>query len=117
MAKNTPVYSIGQVAKLTGLTARQIRYYEQAGLFRAQRSLSNRRLYSTEHVEQLKSIKEMIDKGWTIAGIKNYFAAQRQGSQYLQEQGPLFPREPLSSLYPVDNQAQLLQALQRLEKD
>src|SRR5690554_4093142 len=100
MAEDTPIYSIGQVEKMTGLTARRIRYYEQARLLTPGRSQANRRLYSLANIEQLKLIKELLDKGWTVVGIRNQFQAQRNKLKP-EPKEYFFPRE-LASLYPVN---------------
>lgn len=66
------VYSIGVVQKLTGLSGRQIRYYDQQGLVRPKRTRGNRRLYSPADVERLRKIKELLDQGMNLAGIREW---------------------------------------------
>lgn len=56
--------------KLTDLTARQIRYYEQHELIVPARTNGNQRLFSFNDVERLLEIKSLIEKGVNIAGIK-----------------------------------------------
>ena len=70
MRRNLPLFPIGIVQRLTDLTARQIRYYEQHGLIHPQRTEGNQRLFSFRDVESLLEIKNLIDKGLNIAGIK-----------------------------------------------
>ncbi len=70
MRRNLPLFPIGIVQRLTDLTARQIRYYEQHGLIHPQRTEGNQRLFSFRDVEALLEIKNLIDKGLNIAGIK-----------------------------------------------
>src|SRR5699024_6208708 len=53
-----------------GLTARQIRYYENHQLIQPSRSKGNQRLFSFNDVDHLIEIKELIDKGLNLAGIK-----------------------------------------------
>lgn len=64
------LFSIGSVMKLTDLTARQIRYYEQHELITPARTEGNQRLFSFNDVERLLRIKSLIEKGVNIAGIK-----------------------------------------------
>lgn len=53
-------YKIDDVSKLTGLTKRTIRYYEDLGLITSpKRSIGGVRLYTSEHIQQLKEIVEM----------------------------------------------------------
>lgn len=70
LRRNMALFSIGTVMKLTDLTARQIRYYEQHELVIPARTSGNQRLYSFNDVERLLRIKELIEKGVNIAGIK-----------------------------------------------
>jgi len=53
------------VEDLTGLSRRQVRYYEQQGLLRPERSAGGHRLYSPEDVERLTLIKSLMAKGFT----------------------------------------------------
>ena len=68
--RNMALFPIGIVMKLTDLTARQIRYYEQHELIVPARTGGNQRLFSFNDVERLLEIKSLIEKGVNIAGIK-----------------------------------------------
>lgn len=68
--RNMALFPIGIVMKLTDLTARQIRYYEQHELIVPARTGGNQRLFSFNDVERLLEIKALIEKGVNIAGIK-----------------------------------------------
>jgi MerR family glutamine synthetase transcriptional repressor len=68
--RNMALFNIGIVMKLTDLTARQIRYYEQHHLIVPARTGGNQRLFSFNDVERLLEIKGLIEKGVNIAGIK-----------------------------------------------
>lgn len=54
--RSLAVFPIGSVMKLTDLTVRQIRYYEDQGLLTPDRSSSNRRLYSLNDMDVLLEI-------------------------------------------------------------
>ncbi|SFU76714.1 MerR family transcriptional regulator [Alicyclobacillus macrosporangiidus] len=71
--KEMPVFSISVVQKLTGLSARQIRYYEQHGLVKPARSQGNQRLFSFLDVERLLQVRELLDSGMNMAGVRAYF--------------------------------------------
>jgi MerR family glutamine synthetase transcriptional repressor len=68
--RNMALFPIGIVMKLTDLSARQIRYYEQHELIVPARTEGNQRLFSFNDVERLLEIKGLIEKGVNIAGIK-----------------------------------------------
>lgn len=63
-------YAIRVVEHLTGLTARQIRYYEAKGLFVPQRTAGRQRLFSTADVQRLQWIRACRSEGATLAAIK-----------------------------------------------
>ena len=79
--RSLAVFPIGSVMKLTDLTARQIRYYEDQGLLTPDRSSSNRRLYSLNDMDVLLEIKDYLDEGLNIAAIKKEYANRKQLSQ------------------------------------
>ncbi|GIO21848.1 MerR family transcriptional regulator [Oceanobacillus sp. J11TS1] len=68
--RSMPLFSIGIVMKLTELTARQIRYYEANDLIAPERTKGNQRLFSFNDVDRLLQIKDLLDKGLNMAGIK-----------------------------------------------
>ncbi|MEF2967286.1 MerR family transcriptional regulator [Paenibacillus sp. M1] len=79
--RNMALFPIGIVMKLTDLTARQIRYYEQHQLIVPARTSGNQRMFSFNDVERLLEIKGLIDKGVNIAGIKQVMNPMTKDSQ------------------------------------
>ena len=71
LRRSLAVFPIGSVMKLTDLTARQIRYYEDQGLISPDRTEGNRRMYSLDDMDRLLEIKDYISDGLNIADIKN----------------------------------------------
>jgi MerR family transcriptional regulator/heat shock protein HspR len=66
-----PCYAISIAAKLVGLHAQTLRYYERMGIIEPSRSRGNRRLYSAEDIERLKRIKTLMnDLGVNLAGVE-----------------------------------------------
>jgi MerR family glutamine synthetase transcriptional repressor len=90
LRRNLALFPIGIVQKLTDLTARQIRYYEQHSLIRPARTEGNQRLFSFNDVERLLEVKRLIDQGLNIAGIKTV----------------LGPVQTVSDLLPVNEKEQ-----------
>lgn len=68
--RSMPLFAIGIVMKLTELTARQIRHYEDSGLIQPERTSGNQRLFSFNDVDRLLEIKNYLDKGVNLAGVK-----------------------------------------------
>ncbi|MDA1979911.1 transcriptional repressor GlnR [Bacillus cereus] len=68
--RSAPLFPIGIVMDLTQLSARQIRYYEEHNLVSPTRTKGNRRLFSFNDVDKLLEIKDLLDQGLNMAGIK-----------------------------------------------
>ncbi len=65
-----PCYTISVVARLVGVHAQTLRYYEREGLVEPLRSRGNIRLYSNHDVERVREIKEWIEElGLNLAGV------------------------------------------------
>ncbi|MCY3067848.1 MerR family transcriptional regulator [Aerococcus loyolae] len=69
LRRSRAVFPIGTVMKLTDLTARQIRYYEEQKLIAPHRTDTNRRMYSLNDVDRLLDIKDYLDDGYSIQMI------------------------------------------------
>jgi MerR family glutamine synthetase transcriptional repressor len=90
-----PLFPIGIVMQLTELTARQIRYYEEHQLISPARTDGNRRMFSLNDIDKLLEIKDLIDQGINMAGIKQLFLVKEQQmvSQDLQQQAEKVRRD------------------------
>ena len=69
---------ISIVMQLTELTARQIRYYEDHDLIHPARTDGNRRMFSLIDVDILLEIKDFLEQGINMAGIKKIFDLKNQ---------------------------------------
>lgn len=76
--RSMPLFSMGIVQKLTGLTARQIRYYEENELIHPERTSGNRRVFSFNDVDRLLDIKSLLDEGVNLAGIRKVLSEKPQ---------------------------------------
>ena len=79
--RNMAVFPIGSVMKLTDLSARQIRYYEDQELIKPDRNEGNRRMYSLNDMDRLLEIKDYISEGLNIAAIKKKYAEREAKSK------------------------------------
>lgn len=69
--------NISEAAKLSGLTAKQIRDYEKLGLLKpAQRSFSGYRYYEEKDIERLHFIRHSRDVGFSLQQIGQLLALQ-----------------------------------------
>lgn len=64
-------YKIGEIAKLTNLTTRTIRYYEELGLLgsRNNRIIGQLRVFGNDDIKRLKKIQILKDLGLTLDEI------------------------------------------------
>ena len=88
LRRTLAVFPIGSVMKLTDLTARQIRYYEDQQLITPDRTEGNRRMFSLNDMDRLLEIKDYLSEGLNIAGIKKRIAekeAKRQVAKVVSE--------------------------------
>lgn len=114
-----PVYTIGRVVDLTGLTARQVRYYEKKSLISPSRTAGNQRLYSRDQVHLLQLVKRLLEEGYTltnIQGLVKEYGGHRANTLDDYPSREAFRREEPASLYPLHNRARLLEILDRLER-
>jgi MerR family transcriptional regulator, glutamine synthetase repressor len=79
--RSMPLFPIGTVMQLTDLTARQIRYYEEHELISPARTDGNRRLFCLNDIDKLLEIKDLLDQGVNMAGIKKLLEANAQPVQ------------------------------------
>ena len=120
---NQPTYSIGEVREKTGLTSRQIRYYEAMGLIESLRTDGQHRRFTEEMIDRLLTIKELLKEKSSIEAVRQ--ALQQPGASqpgHLWKKTPALPRYPqlgrqgLTSLYPVSNRADLLAMIKWMEE-
>lgn len=112
--RQTPIYPMGVVQKLTGLTGRQIRYYEEQGLISPHRTKGNRRMYSAAEVSVLLRIKHLREQGYNIDGIKQALKSDLPPDVNFEQESSLDlmleklgrPTK-LTSLYPISNRSEL----------
>jgi len=61
---------IGEAAKLTGLTPRQIRYYEDLGLVSPHRSEGGVRYFAQRDIDQLNEIRVLFENGFSVDRVR-----------------------------------------------
>ncbi len=66
-----PCFTISVAARILGVHAQTLRYYERVGLIEPSRSRGNNRLYSSRDIERLRQIKTLMDDlGVNLAGVE-----------------------------------------------
>ena len=84
--RTMPLLPISIVMQLTDLTARQIRYYEEHELITPHRTEGNRRMFSLNDVDKLLEIKDRLEQGVNMAGIKKVFDMKNDPAQAQQQE-------------------------------
>ena len=66
-----PCYVISVAARLLGVHAQSLRYYERLGLIEPSRSQGRVRLYSRRDIDRLRQIKALMNElGVNLAGVE-----------------------------------------------
>ena len=104
-------YSIGQVAKKTGLTAHTLRYYEKEGLLPFVKKISSGlRVFSDTDIGWLVMIECLKGTGMPLKGIKQYIDWFIEGDSTLEKRLQMF-KDQKHKL-----QEQMLQLQKHMEK-
>ncbi|MED1951118.1 MerR family transcriptional regulator [Brevibacillus centrosporus] len=74
-------WKVGDLASLTGLTVRTLRYYDQIGLFSPSgHSGSGHRMYNEADIQRLQKILSLKDLGLSLEEIKRVLEGQTYSS-------------------------------------
>ena len=63
------VYAISVAAELVGMGSQTLRLYEQRGLLEPARSAGGTRRYSSDDLERLRRIAQLVDAGLNLTGV------------------------------------------------
>ena len=63
------VYGITVASELVGMGVQNLRLYEERGLLRPERSAGGTRRYSSDDLERLRRIRDLLEAGLNLAGI------------------------------------------------
>lgn len=64
--------SIGKLARLTGVSVRSIRHYDENGLLTSTRAANDYRVFPPAAVAQVKQIQRLIATGFSLAEIRTF---------------------------------------------
>lgn len=84
-------YSIGEVAKATGIAISTLRYYDREGMFpRMERGNGGIRVFSDTEVDTIKVIECLKTAGMSIKGIKQFLGWCQEGDYSLEKRRDMF---------------------------
>jgi DNA-binding transcriptional MerR regulator len=72
-------YRIGELAREAGITVRTLRYYRERRLLPPPRREGRIGWYSQAHLDRLRVIGQLLDRGHTLGGIGELLSAWEQG--------------------------------------
>ncbi len=72
-------YRLDDLARISGVSTRNIRAYRERGLLDPPRRQGRSAYYDDYHLSQLKTINQLLRKGFNSAHIAEFFARMREG--------------------------------------
>jgi DNA-binding transcriptional MerR regulator len=72
-------YRIGELARAAGVTVRTLRYYQERRLLPPPRRAGRIGWYSEAHLDRLRVIAQMLERGHTLGGIAELLSAWEHG--------------------------------------
>ncbi len=73
-------YRLDDLARVSGVSARNIRAYRERGLLDPPRRVGRSAYYDDYHLSQLRTINQLLRKGFNSAHIAEFFTSMRQGA-------------------------------------
>src|SRR6201987_6473919 len=73
-------YRLDDLARISGVSARNIRAYRERGLLDPPRRVGRSAYYDDFHLSQLKTINQLLRRGFNSAHIAELFTSMRQGA-------------------------------------
>ena len=73
-------YRLDDLARISGVSARNIRAYRERGLLDPPRRVGRSAYYDDYHLSQLKTINQLLRRGFNSVHIAEFFASMRQGA-------------------------------------
>jgi len=76
-------YSMGEVTKMFGVNASQIRFYEKEfDILKPKKTKKGNRLFRPEDITNLKIIFSLVkDKGYTLQGARDFIKSNKKEAQ------------------------------------
>lgn len=91
---STPRYSVTEAAKISGLSAHTLRYYDDLGLFPfLKRTPTDKRLFSDADMQWVQLIECLRNTGMPISEVKNYVELCLKGDSTLNERLEIVKRQ------------------------
>jgi DNA-binding transcriptional MerR regulator len=73
-------YRLDDLARVSGVSARNIRAYRERGLLDPPRRVGRSAFYDDYHLSQLRTINQLLRRGFNSAHIAEFFTSMREGA-------------------------------------
>ncbi len=105
-------YSIGEVAKMTGLPTSTLRYYDKEGLLPDLERKGGKRMFDERSIRVLHVIECLKRSGLEIRGIRAYMDLTTQGSESYAARKALFEEQRRKTLEQMEELQRTLDLLE-----
>jgi MerR family transcriptional regulator/heat shock protein HspR len=82
---HTPFFTVGQVADLLEVQQAFLRRLDQHDIVRPARSSGAQRRYSRADIDQVVAVRDLIDEGLTLEGVRRVLVLQAEVSRLRDE--------------------------------
>ncbi|HCU65299.1 MAG TPA: Cu(I)-responsive transcriptional regulator [Rheinheimera sp.] len=111
---NTNLFTIGQAAAQSGVSAKMIRHYEELGLVKTTRTAAGYRLYNPQQLQQLAFIRKARDLGFSSHRIKELMLLWQNPARPSREVKQLASQHLAEIAIKISQLQQMQQILQQL---
>ena len=70
MSKAAEEFTVDELASRAGMTVRNVRAYASRGLIDAPRLEGRTGYYSTQHLQRLQLVRQLLDRGYTLSAVE-----------------------------------------------
>ena len=131
MSDQSPVpeeFTVGALAAKAGMTVRNVRAYASRGLIDAPRLEGRTGYYTNDHLQRLRLIRDLIDRGYTLSAVERaigrssgvsarhtFDLLRLLGEPHQQPEPEVMSRDALAALAGVPRDNALIEALGEFE--
>lgn len=105
-------YSIGEIAKMTGLSPSTLRFYDKEGLLPGLRRQGGKRIFDESHIETLRIIECLKRSGLEIRDIRKFMELTTKGSTSYAQRRELMEERRLKTLEQIEELQRTLAVLE-----
>lgn len=105
-------YSIGEIAKMTGLSPSTLRFYDKEGLLPGLKRQGGKRIFDESHIETLRIIECLKRSGLEIRDIRKFMELTTKGSTSYAQRRELMEERRLKTLEQIEELQKTLAVLE-----